>query len=575
MDQLTWKDYPNPTIVWGRNKWSARVSIPTQIRHCFGNGSGTTSNRTKSTGTPDRAIAERMKHDLGNKIYKEFDEAQKAYANRGDATANFHAIKIIYEAATELDYKNGSFPDLIPDTDYDVLVAMKNDLDTLAKLAQDSREGKPEYAETNLADLTDLALLQKAIYEDTEPPESYAHTLTQIKDRMNITGMFSLRQQSVLIQHQSKIAQSFWQDLLTAAALKQGKKPPVFEAELTGIDISVLDNNLTMPTVIADVSPFPSKAITRPRRVKAKSVSTIRSCLDEYHAYLDKAYDKVDTKNKLKRGITRFVDLVGNLPLQEVEPLTIYSFMDRQEEANPTISARVIKDNNWACRNFFKFCIQKGYVKINPFSDIDITRRGLPPENHLAYTTDELHTIFKYDWKPQERLLLQLLVTTGMRLTEVGCLTWERFDDSYDGFQGMRCFSLIDTANEKVRVKNEGSSRIVPLHNDVPLPPKASGRLFSYKINADGLCSHDAGRAINPTLQKLVPHPRKSAHSFRKTLKQILRNAGVSKEINDFYTGHSQGDVSSSSYGGVAVDVRFEEINKAKHPWLKYTGDVG
>ena len=163
MDQLTWKDYPNPTIVWVRNKLSVRVSIPTQIRYCFGNGSGTTSNRTKSTGTPDRAIAERMKHDLGNKIYKDFDEAQKAYANRGDATANFHATKIIYEAATELDYKNGSFPDLIPDTDYDALVAMKNDLDTLAKLAQDSREKKPEHAETNLAVLPDLALLYKAI----------------------------------------------------------------------------------------------------------------------------------------------------------------------------------------------------------------------------------------------------------------------------------------------------------------------------------------------------------------------------------------------------------------------------
>ncbi len=63
---------------------------------------------------------------------------------------------------------------------------MKNDLDTLANLAQDSREGKPEQAETHLAVLPDLALLQKAIYEDTEPPESYAHTLTQIKDRMNI-----------------------------------------------------------------------------------------------------------------------------------------------------------------------------------------------------------------------------------------------------------------------------------------------------------------------------------------------------------------------------------------------------
>ncbi|MDC0043114.1 hypothetical protein OAJ10_05085 [Paracoccaceae bacterium] len=112
--------------------------------------------------------------------------------------------------------------------------------------------------------------------------------------------------------------------------------------------------------------------------------------------------------------------------------------------------------------------------------------------------------------------------------------------------------------------------RIIPLHPDLVLPPKGTGRLFDYKINEDGLASQDAGRAINSTLQKLVPHPQKMAHSFRETLKELLRDAGVSKDISDFCTGHSSGDVAGTSYGGVGVDIRYNEISKARHPWLKY-----
>jgi hypothetical protein len=134
----------------------------------------------------------------------------------------------------------------------------------------------------------------------------------------------------------------------------------------------------------------------------------------------------------------------------------------------------------------------------------------------------------------------------------------------------MRCFSLLNTNDEIFAFKNKGSMRIIPMYPDLVLPPKGTGRLFDYKMNEDGLASHDAGRAINPTLQKLVPHPQKMAHSFRGTLKELLRDAGVSKEISDFYTGHSSGDVAGTSYGGVGVDTRYNEISKVRHPWLKY-----
>ena len=149
----------------------------------------------------------------------------------------------------------------------------------------------------------------------------------------------------------------------------------------------------------------------------------------------------------------------------------------------------------------------------------------------LAYTPSEMSTIFEHDWSIQERLLLCIIATTGMRLSEAGMLTWERFNDTE--YDGVRYFTLLDTGEEIVSVKNTGSSRHIPIHPDLKLPPKGTGRLFDYTVDVNGLCSSSAGQIVNPALNKLVPHIRKSAHSFRRTLKKMLRDVGVSKEIND------------------------------------------
>jgi hypothetical protein len=61
-----------------------------------------------------------------------------------------------------------------------------------------------------------------------------------------------------------------------------------------------------------------------------------------------------------------------------------------------------------------------------------------------------------------------------MRLTEAGMLSWERFNDTE--VEGVRYFSSIDTEDEQVAIKNEGSSRHVPLHPDLVLPSKGTGR---------------------------------------------------------------------------------------------------
>ena len=47
---------------------------------------------------------------------------------------------------------------------------------------------------------------------------------------------------------------------------------------------------------------------------------------------------------------------------------------------------------------------------------------------------------------------------------------------------------------------------------------------------------------------KLTDDPTLTLHSTRHSYKDLNRDAGVSKEIQDFITGHAQGDV-ASSYG--------------------------
>ena len=76
-------------------------------------------------------------------------------------------------------------------------------------------------------------------------------------------------------------------------------------------------------------------------------------------------------------------------------------------------------------------------------------------QTYKPLETEELFALFQLDMEPQERLLLAILITTGMRLDEAALLTWERIVTRH----GVSCFGLVGDA----RVKNEGSMRYVPV----------------------------------------------------------------------------------------------------------------
>ena len=542
--RVHWQDYPEPRLVLLRGKLVVEVSIPRPIRNLFGNGSGTTSHKRLSTGTSDEVLARKKMRELSYQIYELLDQKQIEHKQMHDKASDAFAVGVITELARMFNYNNGDMPELVATTDYDSLLKMKGAFDSYTDLITANGPSKEQI-------LNAFAVISEGM-ANMETPTNFLAQVNALPGGPN-SGPFTSAQAGLLARHSTDIVQLYWQDLLTSAAMAQGRTAPTFpDKPMMQIAKAGPFGTLPAEAVVG------AKPIERPRRIQSEGTLRVSSLRDVYIAQVERDYDKTNTKRKLIRGMDRFIELMGDPALQEIKTKTAYDYVDRQLEVRPGASTKSLKDYHWAVSQLLTFCVRKGYMDTNPFTGASLSKFGKESVSYQPYTNEDLYLIFKQDWEPQERLLLSILVTTGMRLTEAASLTWERYNDTE--FQGIRYFSLLDTNDEVVVVKNEGSYRQVPFHPDVILPAKGTGRLFDYTIDTNGLASSSAGNAINPTLKKLIPHKSKSAHSFRRTLKIMLRDADMSKEVNDFYTGHGAGDSAGKNYGGVGLVKRYEAI---------------
>ncbi|MDB9946478.1 hypothetical protein OAD38_08955 [Ascidiaceihabitans sp.] len=568
-----------------KGKYSIVVSVPRAIRHLFG-----TPEVAKATGTIDRAIAEKKLILFGNELYAKLDQKQIDAEQATYDEVDLIAIEAITTFANAIRYKGGRIPQLVAETEYTELTRLKNRLDAFVEQHRDGMvedAEKTAYIKELLEEGKNQGLLDSQTVEVENLSAEQTHALEALRKKIRDVRasdpptMFD-DQHSIVRDYGFKVVDSFWQDLLTQAAQQQGHPAPVFDTPTGGgyVKLKLADDDepkvypeglarfLNHPEHVADRGyEVDFQTVERNRRVQSNDALRISDVRTEYVAHVETKYDKKNTQRKWIRAIDRFIELIGDVPLREIDAVTPHTFADEQVKVRPEISNKSITDYHMGVSLMLKFCARKGYIRRNEFAGVSLKDYGKKTVSWLAYEPSEMLTIFDHDWSTQERLLLCIIATTGMRLSEAGMLTWERFNDTE--YDGIRYFTLLDTGEEIVSVKNTGSSRHIPIHPNLKLPPNGTGRLFDYTVDENGLCSSSAGDKINPELNKLVPHIRKSAHSFRRTLKKMLRDVGVSKEINDEITGHGSGDIAGDVYGGTSIQTRAEAISKLDLSWLK------
>jgi integrase len=519
--------YSPSRLIQHRGTWVVRVSIPRPIRHLFGNGKAT--NRMLSTGTTDEKIALSNQSRLEQEIYSQFDKAQADEKNKERNTMDEYARSAIMKLCTEFKYNRGSLPYLGKETPFNELIAFRTAYESFYKQVQD---GLP------------------AIEDWVKNPE-------QAQEEQH-NGLFNEEQRKAYYgaRRRSQWITSFWNDLITEAALEQDFGVPELPEDSTPKkEVFVI---ATGQTEMRDMKPYEKRG-----REQEYKPPTLQSIQEEWFSHIDLHQEKVDTRRKLKRGFNNFNELMGEIALEELKTHHLHDFIDKivakNLEDNKQTSRAYLIDNKWAVSNCLNWAVRKNKIQSNPFKGEALdTAVGKKTQHWLPYTKDDLKILFALDMPEHCRLVMQIMLMTGMRPDEAASLTWEQFNNTNYGF---RYFALFDdTSTQDINVKNEQSKRLVPLHPQLVLPPKGEGYLFNFR-EAEGKRVTAMGQELKP-FYDVIGHSRKRSHSFRRTLKIMLRDAGVSKEINDAITGHDVGDTSGKSYGGASLETRFEAISK-------------
>ena len=583
--------------------WYFQCTIPSELRPLF---NGRKQIRA-TTGTSDRRLAEERRFSITASIYKKFDDAQQ---KEKDYDKDY-AKSLIEAVAQVIGIKaKGSQPPkdfLIADAEFD-------------RLTQEIGEPKTEVDILKLE--TAMAVLHEAgrRWEQSNPVFSFSQKnsykqLCDVKRRMDImvesvfidkhgfnapfsavsldaTGKFG----DILIRyHEDNFVSDFW-DLKIEAAFRQERLideerikhneiRPVrmspnyehvgfksFEAwHADELKAKTPEDKIQKWHNLAKVSEVPEvrAAGLEVPAVAGSEGPRIQESIDPFIEA--KSWSREKTKNTAIRHLNLIARLLDNPRLIDITERDVVTFAKKYikeftaEKGKPP-SLGILKDIQSNGSQFMKYWVREEFAENNPFLGVDLKNLGANEvtKSYRPFEKYELEQLFALPMPDEDRLLLSILISTGMRLDEAALLTWDqiRSEDS------IRYFSLMDSDNANGIVKNQGSLRKVPIPDVLTLPKRAEGRLFSYSLDADGKAQTSASQRLMKYVRTVTKMETKVVHSLRGNLKDLLRDADVSKELNDFITGHSSGDVAGKYGSGFSLQKRYVAINSVKHPWL-------
>jgi len=290
---------------------------------------------------------------------------------------------------------------------------------------------------------------------------------------------------------------------------------------------------------------------------------------DVVEDYLNSKTEASKERSQRLKACETVIRICGDLPLAQYTKIDAYDIAKSMHEDGYSRS-QISKMITYG-RGLFKYATKtrgtngEALLLDQPWKDIELDDYGKEKRKYKPLELEELEALFALDMGEQERLLLSILVSTGMRLDEVALMTWERIRE----YKDVLCFCLVnDTGDE--RFKNRGSMRYVPVPGIIKpmLAKRGQGRLFTYRVDRDGKAQAAASDAIMPLIRKITTDDRKVAHSLRGNFKDALRELEVSKELNDFITGHAQGDVGGKYGEGPSLRKRLEVIDGIQYPYL-------
>ena len=224
--------------------------------------------------------------------------------------------------------------------------------------------------------------------------------------------------------------------------------------------------------------------------------------------------------------------------------------------------------------SLLKWCVRRGYMKLNPAEGLGVKESGKASDKREIYTREDLELLlsapeFKSPDKDRpERFWIPLIALySGMRLEEI-CQLHTKDIREVEGFP---CFDVNENAPDK-SVKSGAGIRLVPIHptlielgflhyvqNHADAP-----RLWMTLERKKERYGLDFGKWYGKQVKAklFTGRDKLNFHSFRHTFIDNLARQGVDLKLIKDIVGHSQEDITQGRYTKVHMDLLFDAIKK-------------
>lgn len=278
----------------------------------------------------------------------------------------------------------------------------------------------------------------------------------------------------------------------------------------------------------------------------------------------------------LKERLSRCPQYFGLRP--EYEGKTLRQVVD-SAGTYKTITAVTVNNRLRKLSAFMNWCKSNGYIPENPLAGLKVMT-GSAKEARLSFDLMDLTALLDLDALTEEsrkhpwRYWLPLLGRfTGARLEELCQLRTADFINLH----GIECMR-VDDCHESQKLKNSSSRRTLPIHPELirlglldymnGKRDQGSERLFPELDSVRGKLGHAPSKWFSRYRTKRgVNDPKKTFHSFRHTMIDDLREAGVQDSLIKRIAGHEDSSVTFGIYGSrVPIKAMAEALDNISSP---------
>lgn len=333
----------------------------------------------------------------------------------------------------------------------------------------------------------------------------------------------------------------------------------------------------TVRLIVEGIIPTKQKTAVVTAEVKGKLLTEV---IKQYVADKESGWTS-KSKMEFNSVFKLLVDVVGNVEIASITKPMVTELRSTLQKLPPNIykkhpgqtiqqvlsckdvepmSTKSVNKHVSRLGALLRYCVDEGLIATNPASGLKIVDKKRPDEERSIYSVNDIKKIVsslpKVQSKPERYWIPLIGMYSGLRLNEICQL----YVSDIICFDGLWSFSI--NAEKDKRLKNVASERVIPVHPvlielgflkyveclkaaDVP---RLWMNLMWTSVNGHGNSFSNWYQRFNRI--NITDDPKKVFHSFRHTVTDTLKQAGVSETVIAELVGHSNsGSMTMGRYG--------------------------